>query len=131
MLFNLTAFVLLTQLLLQDYLKWRGMLLYRFLATAVDTDLEFAEFSRLVLKKTMHTKYPEFFCQHFAEAVIVFNECKTHPIYVAAAAAGSEGASMAVSMDGVYLQGKQCKNRRLKLYAFMMEDLTEEQRIQV
>ena len=31
------ALVLLTQLVLQDYLKWRGMLLFRFLATAVDT----------------------------------------------------------------------------------------------
>jgi hypothetical protein len=29
------ALILLTQLLLQDYIKWRGLLLFRFLATAV------------------------------------------------------------------------------------------------
>ena len=37
------ALVLLTQLVLQDYLKWRGMLLFRFLATAVDTGRKFVD----------------------------------------------------------------------------------------
>ena len=32
------ALLLLTQLLLQDFLKWRGMLLFRFIAASVDSD---------------------------------------------------------------------------------------------
>ena len=31
------ALILLTQLLLQDFIKWRGLLLFRFLATAIGT----------------------------------------------------------------------------------------------
>lgn len=55
------AIILLTQLLLQDYLKWRGMLLFRFLATATDSDSDTAEFAKLILKKTILSKYPDFF----------------------------------------------------------------------
>jgi condensin-2 complex subunit D3 len=40
------ALILLTQLLLQDYLKWKGFLLYRFLALTVDNNAEISEFSR-------------------------------------------------------------------------------------
>jgi hypothetical protein len=84
------AIVLLTQLLLQDYLKWRGLLLFRFLATCVDENVELAEFARIIIKKTIVSKHPDFFCQHFAEAVIVFSGWCDHPHYMAAKYSGSE-----------------------------------------
>jgi hypothetical protein len=125
------ALILLTQLLLQDFLKWRGMLLFRFLATAIDDDYETAEFSRTVLKKTILSRYPDFFCQHFTEAVIVFNEWNDHPAYLAAQSSGSDGDSCAVTMEGIQLSGANRRNARFKLYNFLMEDFTEEQKIHV
>lgn len=125
------ALVLLTQLLLQDFLKWRGMLLFRFLATPVDSDVEMANFSRTLLKSTLHTKYPDIFAQHFSEALIVFNGYTDHPAYVAASLSGSDGGSCAVTMEGVDMEGAHRRSRRLKLYAMMMEDFTEEQKIAV
>jgi hypothetical protein len=125
------ALVLLTQLLLQDFLKWRGMLLFRFLATPVDSDLEMANFARTLLKSTLHTKYPDIFAHHFSEALIVFNGYTDHPAYVAAALSGSDGGSCAVTMEGVDMEGANRRSRRLKLYAMMMEDFTEEQKIAV
>jgi hypothetical protein len=99
--------ILLTQLLLQDYLKWRGMLLFRFLALVVDESAELADFARIILRKTFMSATgsnsqspsygygprngaPDFFCQHFAECVIVFNNWSDHPSYLAANLAGSE-----------------------------------------
>ena len=78
--------MLLTQLVLQDYLKWRGMLLFRFLATAVDIEPEMSDFARTLLTRTIAVKFPDFLSQHFSEAVLVFNGCVTHPVYVSAAA---------------------------------------------
>ena len=76
------ALILLTQLLLQDFLKWRGMLLFRFIATSTDCNTEIAEIARNILTKTLVTKFPsDFYCQHFAESVLVFNECVDHPLY--------------------------------------------------
>jgi len=71
--------------------------------------------------------------QHFATAVIVFNNCVHHPSYVSKAACGSDGSSALVTVDGVNLAGRDASKRatRLSLYDFMMESFTEEQRIQV
>jgi condensin-2 complex subunit D3 len=74
------ALVLLTQLILQDYIKWRGLLLFRFLSTAVDRDEEMADFSKTVLKKTLNIKYPDFFAVHFSECILVINGCTDHPV---------------------------------------------------
>lgn len=125
------ALILLTQLILQDFLKWRGMLLFRFLATAADTDSEMSEFAKTLLKNTLRSKYPDFFAHHFAECVIVFNGYIDHPTYVAAASSGSEGGSCPVTMEGVDLEGRNRRSARLKLYAMMMEDFSEEQKIAV
>lgn len=128
------ALVLLAQLLLQDYLKWRGLLLFRFLAAAADTDPGTAELAKAVLKNTVLVKHPEFFCQHFTEAVVIFNHCVEHPSYASAATYGSEGTStQQVTMDGVNLAGseREQRARRMRLFEIMLETFSEEQRIQV
>lgn len=107
------------------------MLLFRFLATAADSDKDTAEFAKSVLKKTILSKYPDFFCQHFSEAIVVYNGWTDHPAYQAAQASGSEGGSSVVTLDGVELQGAQSKKARFLLYSFMAEGFTEEQKIHV
>ena len=125
------SFILLTQLLLQEYLKWRGMLLFRFLATVLDKDEEMAELSKFVLKNTLQGKYSGFIVQNFTEAIIVFNGCTGHATYQAMASIGSDGGSCAVSMDGIDLGGSSRRAHRMRVYEFMMEDVTEEQKIQI
>jgi hypothetical protein len=125
------SFILLTQLLLQEYLKWRGMLLFRFLATILDKDEEMAELAKYVLKNTLQTKYSGFIVQNFTEALIVFNGCTQHATYQAMASIGSEGGSCAVSMEGIELGGSSKRQQRMRVYEFMMEDITEEQKIQI
>lgn len=45
--------ILLTQLLMQDYLKWRGLLLFRYLASVADPDPETAELCKALIKGTV------------------------------------------------------------------------------
>jgi hypothetical protein len=124
------SLVLLTQLLLQDFLKWRGMLLFRFLSTTVDADLELSELAKNILRKTLTTKFPvDIYCSHFAESVLVFNQCTDHPLYAAVASSCDEGVS-SVDMNGVNICGSANKSKRMRIYAFMMETFSEEQKIQ-
>lgn len=124
------SLVLLTQLLLQDFLKWRGMLLFRFLATTVDADIELSELAKNILRKTLTTKFPvDMYCSHFAESVLVFNKCTDHPLYAAVASACDDGVS-SVDMSGVNVSGNSNRGKRMRVYAFMMETFTEEQKIQ-
>lgn len=126
------TFVLLTQLLLQEYIKWRGMLFFRFLALILDSNEEMVELAKYVLKKTLKSKYNDFVMQNFSAAVIVFNNCTTHQTYLSMSAFGSDGDSTcAVSMDGIDLDGIQYKHKRAKIYEFMLEDISEEQKIQI
>ena len=127
------ALVLLTQLLLQDFLKWRGMLLYRFLATGVDNDSDMSTFAKSILKTTLQNKYPDLFVQHFTETIIIFNNYINHPAYVAAASNGSDGdeTSCVVTMEGVNLEGNTNLSKRFYIYNMMMEDLSDEQKLTI
>jgi hypothetical protein len=152
------ALILLTQLLLQDFLKWKGFLLYRFLALTVDSDQEIAEFSRNILQKTLSLKYPQLLTNHFTEALVILNSCTAHPAYgsIARTGAASEGAvesltqtssasstdaDAAMETDGndagdVHVSDavftvKLSKAQRFGVYAFMAENMDDEMKIQV
>src|SRR3546814_4489667 len=125
------AFVLLTQLLLQDYVKWRGLLLHRFLVLAVDDDAEVSQVAEHVLCVTLLQKYPTLFASHFVECVIVLNNFSEHPTYQTAAAQGAEGSGAAVTMEGVQMSGVGKRKLRLKIYAMMLESFSDEQKISV
>lgn len=125
------SFVLLIQLLLQDFLKWRGMLLYRFLASVVDTDPEMADFARMALKKTVENKFNGIFKQHFVESIMIYNNCTCHPTYSAAeTSGGSDAGESHVDLNGINLMGAENRAKRRMIYEFIMDGMTEEDKIQ-
>lgn len=149
------ALILLTQLLLQDFLKWKGFLLYRFLVLTVDADHEIAEFSRNILQKTLSLKYPQLLTNHFTEALVILNACTAHPAYSSIARTGtsaSDGAFNSLPADGAGINSSQqmdtevdeeaapvevsftcslSKAQRFGVYAFMAENMDDETKIQV
>lgn len=126
------AFVLLVQLLVQDFLKWRGMLLYRFLAIVVDSDEDMAEFGKLALKKALDGKFSGIFKQHFVEAVVILNDCRDHPAFAANETSGGNdgGGECLVDLRGVDLSGPSNRSRRMQVYEFIMDGMSEEDKIQ-
>lgn len=140
------AMILLSQLVLQDYLKWKGFLLYRFLLLLIDPEADIAEFSRNLLQTTFSHKFPALLTSHFVEAIIVLNNCQNHPNYSAVACSGIFSAAQpdssdssatsnpsGSSQDGLYghqdLQLNQ--SQRFRIYSIMLENATNEERIQI
>jgi len=125
------AVLLLSSLLLQDYIKWRGLLFHRFLVACKDEDEEVAVLAESVLSGPLMVRNPKIFFNHFVESIFVLNRCVAHPIYVSAARQGDGGSGIAVSFDGINLHGKEGEVRRRNIYNFLLPKLTDEEKIGV
>eukprot|EP01042_Synura_sphagnicola_P009606 gene9606-12320_t len=64
------SFIVLSQLLLQEYVKWRGPLLYGFLLLAVDADEEIADLVRYSFSRTFLVKQADLLWTNYVEIVI-------------------------------------------------------------
>eukprot|EP00536_Pseudo-nitzschia_multiseries_P002808 jgi/Psemu1/294968/fgenesh1_pm.39_\ len=125
------AVLLLSSLLLQDYIKWRGLLFHRFLVACSDEDEEVAVLAESVLSGPLMVRNPKIFFNHFVESIFVLNKCVAHPIYISAARQGDGGSGIAVSFDGINLDGKEGEVRRRNMYDFLLSKLTDEEKIGV
>jgi len=124
------AILLLSSLLLQDYVKWRGLLFHRFLVTCADNDDTVAEIGESILVGPLLTKSPKLFFNNFVESLFVLNRCM-HPIYTAARSQGDAGAGAAVDFDGINLTGPAGKARRFRMYELMLSKLSAEEKLGV
>ena len=123
------AVLLLSSLLLQDYVKWRGLLFHRFLVAAVDDDLEVAELAEMALMGPLLSKQPRLFANHFVESLFVLNRCTDHPIFRAAAAMGDGGSGIKVGFDDISIGGEDGRLRRLRMYELMLSKMSDEEKI--
>ncbi|GMH85106.1 hypothetical protein TL16_g10125 [Triparma laevis f. inornata] len=108
------AVLLLSSLLLQDYVKWRGLLLQRYFAAIMDDDDSVSQLAEMTLCGPLLQKNPLLFANAFVESIFVFNACKGHPIYANAASSGDNGGGA-----------------RMNIYKLMLAHMTDEQRIGV
>jgi condensin-2 complex subunit D3 len=125
------AVLLLSSLLLQEYLKWRGLLFQRFLVASADEDEDVARLAELVLCGPLITKQPKLFFNQFVESIFVLNRCTAHPVYQAAASLGDGGSGISVGFDGINLTGEVGRVRRLSMYQMMLSKMTDEEKIGV
>ena len=125
------AVLLLSSLLLEDYIKWRGLLFHRFLVACSDEDHEVAMLAESVLSGPLMLRNPKIFFNHFVETIFVLNKCVAHPIYISAARQGDGGSGIAVSFDGINLDGQEGESRRRNMYDFLLSKLSDEEKIGV
>lgn len=123
------AIMLLSSLLLQDYVKWRGFLIHRFLAAVADEDDEVACLAQTALRGPLMNKQPNLFCNHFVGAVFVFNACKAHPLYMAESSTGGNG--LTVEFEAASLAGSEYCHRRREIYDMMLANVSDEQKLEV
>ena len=123
------AIMLLSSLLLQDYIKWRGLLIHRFLAAVADEDDEVSQLAQTALRGPLLQKQPSLFANHFVGAVFVFNMCKAHPIYTAEASSG--GSGLTVDFEETSLAGSIGYHKRREVYEVMLANMNDEQKLEV
>jgi len=125
------AIRLLSSLLIQDYIKWRGLLFHRFLVATSDEDEEVADTAEMILCGPLLTKQPKLFSNNFVESLFVLNRCTAHPMYKTAQSAGDGGSGIAVGFDGIELSGDIGRIRRRQMYELMLSRMSPEQKIEV
>jgi condensin-2 complex subunit D3 len=123
------AVLLLSGLLLQDYIKWRGLFFQRFLVASADKNEGVARLAEMTLCGPLLTKYPKLFFNNFVESLFVLNRCTAHPVYTAAASAGDNGGGITVGFDGINLTGEAGKAERIHMYGMMLSKMSDEEKI--
>lgn len=116
-----SALLLFSQLILQDYIKWRESLLRFFIRAVVDEDEELANLARHVLCGPLRQKSPHLFSNKFIEMIFVFNNYKGR-------------VNFTLDRDGVdeiALPGNARFPQRFQLYRFLLQNMSDEQKLQI
>ncbi|XP_060560859.1 condensin-2 complex subunit D3-L-like [Ruditapes philippinarum] len=113
-----------TRLLQEDYIKWKGALFYRFISTLLDTCDEIKAFAEFCLLHMLIQRNPNMFFQHFVECLFHFNDYKKHTIY-------NKFTQSNKDREMFSLNGEKNKEKRMTLYKFLLENMTDNHRFQL
>lgn len=129
------AVLMLSSLLLQDYIKWRGLLFHRFLVATSDPDEVVTSLAEQTLAGPMLKKDPKLFLNRFVESILVLNHCTAHPMYQKAAAADDYSNFWKENeMNSILLPiGRNDEStstaRRYQIYKFMLQQMSDEEKL--
>ncbi|KAK7500453.1 hypothetical protein BaRGS_00008360, partial [Batillaria attramentaria] len=112
---------LLTGLLQEDYLKWKGVLFFRFIVTLLDPHPEIRSFAEFCLGFHLLKRHPALMSQHLLESIFVFNDYSKHTVF-------NKYEQTEREKEMFSLKGKDNRGNRLKLYRFMLEHMEDEHR---
>ncbi|XP_063400127.1 condensin-2 complex subunit D3-L-like [Mytilus trossulus] len=115
---------LFTRLLQEDFLKWKGVLFFRFIMTLLDSNKEIADFAEFCLVHLLMQRHPTMFFQHFLECIFHFNAYEDHATF-------NKFPQNEKEKRMFCLNGDHNASKRLKLYLFMLEYMTDEHRFQM
>lgn len=113
---------MLTNLLKEDYLKWRGILFIQFLSGLLDGHPEIRKFTEFCLVNVLLQRHPGIFFNHFVESIFQLNRI---------AHGGFNKVSIEDSTGQFSLSGVDNRTARMRLYTFMLAQLSPVQKFQV
>lgn len=122
------AIILFSNLLLQDYIKWKGLLFYRFVAAAVSKDAVVANLAKAVLCGPLLSKQPQLFSNNFIDTIFILNGCKSRPMNSSSA---SFGASNEDRLDALGSLRVKSALERSKIYDLLLDHMSDEEKIGV
>eukprot|EP00547_Thalassionema_nitzschioides_P017252 CAMPEP_0194246922 /NCGR_PEP_ID=MMETSP0158-20130606/15764_1 /TAXON_ID=33649 /ORGANISM="Thalassionema nitzschioides, Strain L26-B" /LENGTH=1541 /DNA_ID=CAMNT_0038982931 /DNA_START=31 /DNA_END=4656 /DNA_ORIENTATION=- len=129
------AVLMLSSLLLQDYIKWRGLLFHRFLVATSDPDEVVTSLAEQTLSGPMLKKDPKLFLNRFVESILVLNHCTAHPMYQKAAAADDysnfwkENEMKSILLPMGNNDESTSRARRYQIYKFMLQQMSDEEKL--
>ncbi|KAK9395042.1 condensin-2 complex subunit D3 [Crotalus adamanteus] len=116
--------ILLTNLLQEEFVKWKGCLFFRFVSVLVDPNPEIASFVKFCLAHLLLKRNPAMFSQHFIECIFHLNGYERHEKYNKFPQSEREKTLFS-------LKGRANKEPRVQIYKFLLEHFTDEQRFNI
>ncbi|XP_033027677.1 condensin-2 complex subunit D3 [Lacerta agilis] len=116
--------ILLTNLLQEEFVKWKGSLFFRFVSVLVDPHQEIASLAKFCLVHLLLKRNPLMFSQHFIECIFHFNSYERHEKY-------NRFPQSEREKNLFSLKGKANKEKRMEIYKFLLEHFTDEQRFNI
>ena len=120
-----TTLITLIHLLQEDYLKMsgRGAFFFRILQTLNDQSEEIRQLSIFYVQQRLLKRRPKIMYHHFIEAIFHYNEYEGHRSFNKYIVTESEKKLFSIA-------GQEHREERIKLYKFMLESMTDEERFQ-
>uniref|UniRef100_A0A8C8AE30 Condensin-2 complex subunit D3 n=1 Tax=Otus sunia TaxID=257818 RepID=A0A8C8AE30_9STRI len=113
--------ILLTNLLQEEFVKWKDCLFFRFVSVLVDPNPDIVRFGEFCLVHLLLKRNPVMFSQHFIECIFHFNSYEKHQKY--------NRFPQSVRAKNLFsLKGKDNKEKRMRIYRFLLDHFTDEQR---
>ncbi|XP_048471537.1 condensin-2 complex subunit D3 isoform X2 [Rhincodon typus] len=116
--------VMLTNLLQEEFIKWKGSLFFRFVSVLVDSDESIRRFAEFCLVYLLLKRNPVMFSQHFIECILHFNGYEKHEKYNKFPQTEREKKLFS-------LKGNKNLEKRMTIYKFLLEHFTDEQRFSI
>ncbi|XP_014865764.1 PREDICTED: condensin-2 complex subunit D3 isoform X1 [Poecilia mexicana] len=113
--------IMLTNLLQEEFVKWKGSLFFRFMMALIDPVPAIASLCEYCLLHRLLKKNPEMFSQHFIECIFQFNSYNKHTSYNKFPQSEREKVLFS-------LKGAQHREKRFRIYRFLLEHFTDAQR---
>lgn len=113
--------IMLTNLLQEEFVKWKGSLFFRFMMALVDPVPAISSLCEYCLLHRLLKKNPEMFSQHFIECIFHFNSYNKHKLYNKFPQTEREKVRFS-------LKGAQNREKRFRIYRFLLEHFTDAQR---
>lgn len=116
--------ILLTNLLQEEFVKWKDCLFFHFVTVLVDPCPDIARFGEFCLVHLLLNRNPVMFSQHFIECIFHFNSYEKHEKY-------NRFPQSARARSLFSLKGKENKEKRMLIYRFLLDHFTDEQRFNI
>ncbi|XP_050372947.1 uncharacterized protein LOC126790663 [Argentina anserina] len=115
------TFILLSRLLQRDYVKWKGVLFFRFLLSLVDESEKIKQLSNFLFSNILKAKAPLLGYNSFVEAIFVLNDCRAHKGHTGAHVSRAE--SRLFSIRG---NDETSRSRRMHIYVSLLKQMAPE-----
>ncbi|KAL6722660.1 hypothetical protein Aduo_017765 [Ancylostoma duodenale] len=103
----------LTSLIKEQFIRWEGQIMYRFVSTILDENKCISEYTKFCLRDVLLQQFPDLFESHFIECLMYFNNVEVN--------CERKGAQDLLDQSQkVCLFGKDNFENRMTIYKFML-----------
>ncbi|XP_065051111.1 condensin-2 complex subunit D3-L-like isoform X2 [Rhopilema esculentum] len=118
------ALTLLTHLLQEDFVKWKGSLFFRFITALADENKEIKNFAEFCLVHILLPRHPTMFSVHFIETLFCFNSYTKHRAY-------NKFQQTELERTRFSLAGDSKREKRMQIYTFLLGNMNDEQKFKL